>query len=175
MKKIVLLFLIISITSCKNEVKNTITNSTSNKPTEIHVETIDYNGLEKLLSKNNDKIYIVNFWATWCKPCVQELPAFEKIYNTYKNQDVELILVSLDFPNQIESRVIPFIKKNNLKGNVVLMADPDQNTWIPKVDETWSGAIPATLIYTKNSRKFYEQSFTFEELKNEITTLLKTN
>jgi len=88
---------------------------------------------------------------------------------------VELILVSLDFPNQIESRVIPFIKKNNLKGNVVLMADPDQNTWIPKVDETWSGAIPATLIYTKNSRKFYEQSFTFEELKNEITTLLKTN
>ena len=176
MKKTILLLLILTITSCKNEVKKeTSTNSTIKKSTEINVETIDYEGLEKLITKDDDKIYVVNFWATWCKPCVEELPAFEKMYETYKNQQVELILVSLDFPNQIESRVIPFIEKNNLKGTVVLMADPDQNTWIPKVDKTWSGAIPATLIYNKNSRKFYEQSFTYKELEEKITTLLKSN
>ena len=114
------------------------------------------------------KLYVINFWATWCKPCVEELPAFEKLNKQYQNNSVKVILVSLDFPNEIENRVIPFIKKNNLTSNVVAMIDPDQNTWIPKVSEKWTGAIPATLIYSKNKREFYEQSFTYELLENEL-------
>lgn len=175
MKKILLLLIIFTVSSCKNEVKNTVkTNSKNEKIDSISIETIYYDELEKLLHKSDDKIYVINFWATWCKPCVEELPYFEQIYENYKTKNVELILVSLDFPNQIENRVIPFIQKNNLKGKIVLMADPDQNTWIPKVDKTWSGAIPATLIYSKNSRKFYEQSFTYNQLETEITSLLKS-
>jgi len=83
--------------------------------------------------------------------------------------------VSLDFPNQIEKRVIPFIEKNNLKGKVVLMADPDQNTWIPRVSKEWSGAIPATVIYIKNARMFYEQSFTYDQLETALNKILKLN
>ena len=128
-----------------------------------------------LLVQKDDKTYVVNFWATWCKPCIDELPAFEKLFKNYKNQQVELILVSLDFPNQIEKRVIPFIEKNNLKGKVVLMADPDQNIWIPKVSKEWSGAIPATVIYNKNTRKFYEQSFTYKELETALNEILNLN
>jgi hypothetical protein len=67
---------------------------------------------------------------------------------------------------------MPFINKNNIKSKVVLMADTDQNTWIPKVDKNWSGAIPATLIYSKNIRKFYEQSFTYDTLENELLTII---
>jgi thiol-disulfide isomerase/thioredoxin len=177
MKKILLLLLFIAtVASSKNEVKDTITTiSTVEKFKKTTIEIIDYAGLEKLLSQKDDKIYVVNFWATWCKPCVEELPAFEKMYETYKTKGVELILVSLDFPKHVDSRVIPFVQNHNLKGKIFLMGDPDQNTWIPKVDETWSGAIPATLIYTKNSRKFYEQSFTFNDLQKEIIPLLKSN
>jgi thiol-disulfide isomerase/thioredoxin len=179
MKKLTILLLAITFTCCKSDPKNISTEH--KKPvkeisaTKINVEIIDYNGLEAILTKNDDKTYIVNFWATWCKPCVEELPAFEKLYEAYKDKNVVLVLVSLDFPNKLESRVLPFIEKNQLKGKVVLMGDPNQNTWIPKVSPEWSGAIPATVIYNKNNRKFYEQSFDYTTLETELTKFLKTN
>jgi len=174
MKNLFPYILIFVFISCKTE-KKTENLTTAKILDEVTVDTINFDGLELLLNQKDDKTYVVNFWATWCKPCIDELPAFEKLYKNYKNQQVELILVSLDFPNQIEKRVIPFIEKNNLKGKIVLMADPDQNTWIPKVSKEWSGAIPATVIYNKNARKFYEQSFTYEQLETELTKILKIN
>lgn len=179
MRKLIVLIIVLTFTACKSEPKSTTIQP--EKPIEkavketATIKIIDYNKLEALLNKNDDKTYIINFWATWCKPCVEELPAFEKLFKKYKNQGVELILVSLDFPKQLESRVVPFIEKNNIKGSVVIMGDPDQNTWIPKVSPKWSGAIPATVIYNKNSRQFYEQSFEYDALETELTKFLKTN
>lgn len=173
MKQLLIFALIIIFISCKSESKKTA-EPIIQKSKET-IEIIDYNTLEMLLNKKDNKTYVVNFWATWCIPCVEELPAFEKLFKKYKSQNVELILVSLDFIKQLEKRVIPFIKENNLKGNVVLMGDPDQNTWIPKVNANWSGAIPATVIYNKNNREFYEQSFTYSELETELLKILNTN
>ncbi len=123
---------------------------------------------QKYFQNKNDTIYVINFWATWCKPCVEELPAFEKIASNYSDKKVKVLLVSLDFSDKIDSQVIPFLEKNNIKSEVVLLDDADANGWISKVSEAWSGAIPATVIYSKDKRKFYEQSFTFEELENEL-------
>lgn len=174
MKHSILLLFALIIMSCKPDVKLNKKESSEKKLDTIsHIESFKYDGLEKYLKITDDKTYVINFWATWCKPCVEELPAFEKLLEKYKNKKVEVILVSLDFPNQIENRVIPFINKHKLQSKVVLMADTDQNTWIPKVNENWSGAIPATLIYNKNLRKFYEQSFTFELLETELLTFIK--
>ncbi len=127
---------------------------------------------QKYFQKKNDSIYIINFWATWCKPCVKELPAFEKMATDYSDKKIKILLVSLDFPDKIESQVIPFIKKNNIQSEVVLLDDANANSWIPKVSQEWSGAIPATVIYKKDNRKFYEQSFTFEELETELKKFL---
>lgn len=168
MKKILLTLLIVSFISCKSD------KAPKKKSNEISIKSYTYETLEPLLNRDDDKTYIINFWATWCKPCVEELPAFEKLNAEYKNKNVEVILVSLDFPNQIETRLIPFIKEHNLKSNVILMADVDQNKWIPKISEKWSGAIPATLIYNKNSRKFYEQSFSYDLLEKELKEIFKT-
>lgn len=137
------------------------------------VVSMNFEELEKNYFQNkNDSIYIINFWATWCKPCVKELPAFEKIATNYSDKKVKVLLVSLDFTDKIESQVIPFIKKNNIQSEVVLLDDADANSWIPKVSAEWSGAIPATVIYKKGNRKFYEQSFIFEELENELKLFL---
>ena len=169
----VILTLLITFTSCNLKVK-TEEKATAEKSTDVKIDFIDYDGLELLLNKNDDKTYVINFWATWCKPCVQELPSFEKLNKVYKDKNVEVILVSLDFPNQIEKKVIPFINKHQLQSKVILMNDPDQNEWIPKISKKWSGSIPATLIYNKYSREFYEQSFTYESLHNELNKFLKS-
>ena len=96
------------------------------------------------------------------------MPYFEKINKAYANQNVEVLLVSLDFPKQVDKKLIPFIKRRNLQSEVVLLDDTNENVWIPAINENWSGALPATLIYNKNNRKFYEQSFTYEALENEL-------
>lgn len=141
----------------------------------ISIPVYDFEGLEPLLNKKNEKTYIVNFWATWCKPCVAELPYFEKVNEEYGNKNVEVILVSLDLPDHWESRLVPFVKKRNIKSKVIVLDDPKQNTWIPKVHEDWSGAIPATLIFNGQNSTFYEQSFTYDELENVVREFLKNN
>lgn len=134
----------------------------------ITVDSYDFNGLAPMLNQQNDTTYVVNFWATWCKPCIEELPNFEKLHANFKNQKVKVVLVSLDLPKQVESNLIPYIKKKHLQSKVVHLKDPDMNAWINKVDPQWSGAIPATIIYKGNKRKFYEQSFTYEQLQTEL-------
>ncbi|MFP9100558.1 TlpA disulfide reductase family protein [Flavobacterium sp. RHBU_24] len=132
------------------------------------VKAYEWEGLNYYLSRKNDTTYVVNFWATWCVPCVEELPNFEKLNEKYKGEKVKVILVSLDMPKMAENRLLPFMERKKLQSKVILMRDPDQNTWLPKVNPDWSGAIPATVIYSKGKRKFYERSFTYEELENEL-------
>ena len=134
----------------------------------IKVKAYDYSGLEYFLNRKSDTTYVVNFWATWCVPCVKELPAFEKLGQKYKGSKVKILLVSLDMPKLAETKLLPFIKEKQLESQVVLLRDPDANSWISKINAKWSGAIPATLIYNKKSRKFFEKSFTLEELEKEL-------
>ncbi len=186
MKLLQLLFLTLMIVGCANKNTDPQTASTSsevskneslanteNTSDSVAIASLNFDELQQqYFQKKTDTVYIINFWATWCKPCVKELPAFEKIASEYKDEKVKLLLVSLDFPEKKETQVIPFVKKHNIKAEVVLLADDDANSWIPKVSPVWSGAIPATIIYKNENRKFYEQSFTFEELKTELTTFL---
>ncbi|GAA4816039.1 hypothetical protein GCM10023330_25360 [Litoribaculum gwangyangense] len=139
----------------------------------LDLEVYDYDGFEKFLNQKNNKIYVINFWATWCAPCVKELPYFEKLNLNYKNEKVEVILVSLDFPHLYDSKLKPFIKERKLASKVIALNDVDMNTWIPKVDETWSGSIPATIIYKNDTKKFFERSFTYDELETELKQFLK--
>ena len=120
------------------------------------VPSLSYTELKPLINQSGDKIYVVNFWATWCAPCIKELPYFESLN---LREDVEVLLVSLDFPKHKESRLLPFIKKNKLQSKVVLLDDADENYWINDINSDWSGALPATLIYTQKQRGFYEESF----------------
>jgi len=127
---------------------------------------IKWGELEQLMQTKSDTTYIFNFWATWCAPCVKELPHFEKLASVNKDKKIKLILVSLDFKRQFESKLVPFITENKIQSEVLLLDEPDHNQWIDKVDPSWNGSIPATLIIdTKNKEKhFYEREFTYEEL-----------
>ena len=158
--------------SKKEEVTQAVPEETQ-QHSDIKIDVYDYKGLEPLINVEDDNIHIVNFWATWCAPCVKELPYFEKINSEYADNGVDVLLVSLDFPKQYDSKLKPFLKKYDLKSKVVALDDVDQNTWIPAINEDWSGALPATIIYKGDKRKFYEGSFTYEELEHELKQFLK--
>lgn len=167
MKPLVFFTILLFLSCVKEQPKNTVAVVNEKALTTSTVKTVDYSELEDYLSKSTAAITVVNFWATWCKPCIKELPYFEKIHAKYDQAGVEVILVSLDFLDQIE-RLEKFIAKRNLKSEVVLLDDPDANSWINKIDKSWSGAIPATIIFNQKKKSFYERSFTFQELEKEI-------
>ena len=169
-KLLVILLISLGFISCKKEV---VKETSKEKNLQVSsVKTYTYSELKPLLEKNDGKTYIVNFWATWCAPCVKELPYFEKIKKEFDDKNVEVLLVSLDFPKQVEKKLIPFINKRKLNSKVVLLDDINEDVWIKAIDENWSGAIPATLIYNKNKRKFYEHSFDYETLEKELQTFI---
>ena len=174
-KSIYILFILLVTSSCKNEKLQTTEKSTEKEfvSSITTVKTYNFNQLKPLLERKDNKTYVVNFWATWCAPCVKELPYFEKIKKEYVNKSVEVLLVSLDFPKQVQRALIPFLNKRNIKSDVILLDDVNEDFWIKAIDENWSGALPATIIYNKEGRKFYEQSFDYETLENELNTFLQ--
>ncbi|MBP1839390.1 TlpA disulfide reductase family protein [Formosa algae] len=180
MKKIVV-WALLGCFACKNDVKKE-TELKVNTPEITAKTTEDYaalkvydnfDSLEPLLNIKDDKVHVVNFWATWCAPCVKELPHFEKLRTVYAKKGVDVLLVSLDFPNAFETKLKPFIANQNIQSSVVVLNDPDSNTWIPKIESSWSGSIPVTIIYKNNIRKFYETPFTYEALEKELHTFLE--
>lgn len=135
----------------------------------------NFEELNTYIQKNNEKPLVINFWATWCAPCVIELPYFEELHQ--KNQNIKIVTVSLDFDKQVESKLKPFLKKKNYSFVATYMADKNFNNWISKVDENWSGSIPATWIINGNKGIFVEQEFaSYEELNQFVNeSLIKIN
>ena len=115
--------------------------------------------LESRISKAGNATLIIKFWATWCKPCVEELPLFEEYNQRYAGQNVQVVLVSLDFKSQLQKKFIPFLETAKLKSEIILFADQDANTWIPRVNEEWDGAIPATLVVQGKKNNFHQGKF----------------
>ncbi|MFN4122017.1 MAG: TlpA disulfide reductase family protein [Flavobacteriales bacterium] len=122
--------------------------------------------------QNNDTLYDFNFWATWCAPCVKELPYFEKALEVYSKAPIRILLVSLDAKKKMDTQLMPFLEKRNLKNEVILLSHPNANEWIDKVSPDWSGAIPATVFMKRDQKAFYEQSFEEQELIDLIQTHL---
>lgn len=122
--------------------------------------------LMKRLASNEDTLYITAFWASWCGPCVKELPEFDKLADKYKGHPVKVLLVSMDFKNDYPAKLQMFINKRKLAHEVVWLNESNANDFIPKITNEWQGSIPATLLYYKKHRwtKFYEGMVKSEQL-----------
>jgi len=136
------------------------------------IPEIDREDIAHLIQKSNDTTYVINFWATWCSPCVKEIGYFEELHRQSTSSKLKVILVSLDFPNQKERRVVPFLKEKEITASVKLVADLDYDGWINLVDPSWSGALPATLIYNGDERIFLEKELTRSELSEHVNQII---
>ena len=137
------------------------------------VPVFDFTKYENRILHKNDTLYIVNFWATWCKPCIEELPIFEKVAQTYTQQPVKIILVSQHAKTRAV-QVNDFLQKNKYTSESFILSAGNPNVWIDKIDSNWSGTIPMTLFY-KNGNKiyFHEGDYeTYDELEKIIHSKL---
>ncbi|WP_425389942.1 TlpA family protein disulfide reductase [Ekhidna sp.] len=134
------------------------------------VEVIKFPDLQKKMLNTETPLTVFNFWATWCGPCIKELPHFEEIGEG--NPNVKVYLVSIDFQSELE-RVKKFVAKKNLKSSVLFLDEKDPDSYMGKVSKDWSGAIPATLFVTDLGKTyFHESAFTKEELEKTIKKYL---
>jgi thiol-disulfide isomerase/thioredoxin len=122
------------------------------------------------MNRQNDTTYIINFWATFCKPCVAEIPGFLKVTEKYKSKKVKLILVSLDLPSYYPKRIADFVAKNKWKAGVAWLNETNADYFCPLIDSSWSGAIPATIIVnaTRGYKKFWEGELSEQMLDAEL-------
>lgn len=132
------------------------------------VEVIKYPDLEEIMDQGDEKVTVINFWATWCRPCVKELPHFEALQQAHSPDELQVYLISFDDVDNLESRVKPFIINRNITSRVKLLDETDYNAFIDKVDPSWSGAIPATLVIAGDNRRFVEGELSEAQLNDLI-------
>jgi len=138
------------------------------------LKIIKLSDLQEIIQSPSEKIRVINFWATWCAPCIKELPYFEKL-NQDRSSEVEVILVSMDLDlDQNPDKVYKFVARREIKSKVLLLNESDPNSWINQIDERWSGALPATLIINPKTgqRKFIGKELQEGELDKVIEELL---
>ena len=120
--------------------------------------------LPELQQMMNDgpKVKVINFWATWCAPCIKEMPLLERL--NQENKNVKVLLVSLDFDlDHDQSKITSFVARKKLQSEVVILDESDPSSWIEKIDKTWTGALPATLVMNPGNGK---RKLVQGELKN---------
>jgi thiol-disulfide isomerase/thioredoxin len=137
------------------------------------IEKVKITDLESYIA-NSDHPLIVNFWATFCVPCNHEIPYFQTGVNKYKDQKVELILVSLDLPTYYPEKIAEFAKKSDYTARILWLNETDADYFCPKVDQRWSGGIPSSLFINNAThyRRFFDRQLTEPQVDLEIKKML---
>jgi thiol-disulfide isomerase/thioredoxin len=139
------------------------------------VQVIGYPQLLELIADDSgDSVRVINFWATWCRPCVAEMPYFEGLSSRIPNARV--IFVSFDRVEDLEKRVLPFLESRKIQSEVLLLDETDFNAFIDLVDASWSGAIPATLFLggPANKRYFHEGELTESQIDETVRSMFNS-
>lgn len=132
---------------------------------------VKFDRLHALIESRSDRINVINFWATWCAPCVKEIPLFEAL-NAKNDPTIKVTLINLDYVEKLD-KVNLFISRKNMKSEVLLLDEIDYNSWIDKVDKRWGGAIPATLVINQKTgqRRFIDRPLAEGDLEKMIFEL----
>jgi thiol-disulfide isomerase/thioredoxin len=126
------------------------------------------------LVKTTDHPLVINFWATWCMPCIEELSYFEKLAAMHSRDSVELILVSLDMKDDYPKKIEEFIRQRKVVSTVWWLDEHDADYFCPMIDPKWSGSLPATLMVNPRTghRRFFEKQLSEKQLEKELTEML---
>lgn len=151
----------------------------------LHLENTDtlpfpalknFDDLAPLFHQKNDTTYVINFWATWCAPCIHEFPYFERLAKEMEGDAIEIVMVSIDFDKQIRTKLPKFIKEHDVQLPVISLDAPNPHIWLELVDPQWEGSIPITVIYRNDQRRFISGEFpSYEELRKTVEEISTSN
>jgi thiol-disulfide isomerase/thioredoxin len=143
---------------------------TATVPTGITVKLLGEAELKGLLESSRDQVMVVNVWATWCKPCREEFPDLIRLHDFYRDKKVRVVAISADYPDEIESKILPFLKKFAVNFPVYVQNFSKQEDFIDGMNREWSGALPATFIYNAEGRQqaFFIGKRDFASFRREI-------
>ncbi|HEY4205191.1 MAG TPA: TlpA disulfide reductase family protein [Puia sp.] len=129
--------------------------------------------LESYISRADHPL-IVNFWATFCAPCNKEIPYFQSAVEKYKQQGVELILVSLDLPDYYPARIAKFANDHGYRATLAWLNETDADYFCPRIDKNWTGGIPSSLFVNNktNYHRFYERQLTDQQVGPAIREMI---
>jgi thiol-disulfide isomerase/thioredoxin len=135
----------------------------------VILETIDEAGIKELLKNNSGKLRLINVWATWCGPCIIEMPEFVTMNRMYRGRDFELVTICLDDPARKE-KATGILKKIQASNKNYLFDMKDKWALIEAVDPQWQGALPYTLIVEPGGKIYYAKQYIIdpEKLKKMI-------
>jgi len=132
-----------------------------------------FSNIENLFTKSNDTVFVINFWATTCPPCIKELALFDEALLKHENDPFQTYLISIDDDDRVEKYVKPFIKKLNIKSPIYSLIDDDMTSWTAKVNPKWYGSLPYTVIYKGDKKKYFFGAFKdHNDLEKEIQSFL---
>jgi thiol-disulfide isomerase/thioredoxin len=116
---------------------------------------------------------VINFWATWCAPCVEEMPWFNKMLAEKRHKNIELVFVSLDNPKTAPQKIDEFIQRKKLDATFIWLQETNADVFCPRIEQRWGGTIPATLFINHKShyRKFVEAQISPSLLRRELHRL----
>jgi thiol-disulfide isomerase/thioredoxin len=146
---------------------------TASSATAPAVRKIKIDDLEKTIAQSDHPL-IVNFWATFCEPCVKEIPYLQSKVARYQEPRVELILVSLDLPGAYPARIAAFARERGFTASIVWLDEAKAGYFCPKIDPRWTGGIPSSLFINNKThyRRFFDRQLTEPQVDLEIKKML---
>lgn len=140
------------------------------------IKKVKITDIEKIIAESKTPL-IINFWATWCKPCLEEMPYFQEEAANHAGDSLKLILVSVDFQEEFPAGIKATAERRKITMPIFWLDETNADYFCPKIDPKWSGSVPATLLInnTTGYRKFFEEELSRDKLKKEIMAILETH
>ncbi|MFN3649165.1 MAG: TlpA disulfide reductase family protein [Armatimonadota bacterium] len=116
------------------------------------VQAVSGKALKEALAKHKGKAVLLNLWATWCPPCVEEFPALVKLHEKYRDQGLMIIAASVDEP-QDRDEVVAFIRGQKAAFPVYIRSGGSIDGFVGAIDKGWGGSVPTTYLYDRTGKR----------------------
>lgn len=155
LKNSIYLFFIVGLFACEQPQQKQVTISALEieVPVSKLASLAEYDEFKDLMANEKGKVVLVNLWATWCKPCVHEMPMLEKLHQNYKGKGLKVMALSIDEVAKADSLVVPFWEEMNFSMDNYLIAHQDPGAFVNKIDPLWLGLLPTSFIFNTDGEK----------------------